>query len=154
MRSMTDVTPASSSGRRVSTSRCLTPARAMRKTLRRGLSPAFIAACMSSVRRSFSGMTEASGSVESTAPCGRGPEVALHVPLYGRGLLALAFLGRFLVDLASSQLGQHAGLLARSLETAQGRVEVFAFSYTDARHRNSLVNNRNCYGPTTEKLAG
>jgi hypothetical protein len=57
------------------------------------------------------------------------------VPFYGSRFLALAFLGRFLVELASAELRQHAGLLAGSLEAAKGCVEVFTFSYTNARHR-------------------
>jgi hypothetical protein len=61
------------------------------------------------------------------------------VPFDGSRFFALAFLGRFLVELASAELRQHAGLLTGSFEAAQGCVEVFAFSYTDARHR-SLAN--------------
>jgi hypothetical protein len=57
------------------------------------------------------------------------------VPFDRGSFLALAFLGGFLVELASAKLGEHTGFLAGSLEAAQGRVEVFAFSYTDARHR-------------------
>src|SRR5262245_3752475 len=108
----------------------------MRMTLRRALSPLFIAACMSSVKRSFSDMTGKRGrSVESTTPCGRGARVALHVPLHGSGLLALAFLSGFLVKLSASQLGQYAGFFTGTFETAERRVEVLALSYSDARHR-------------------
>jgi hypothetical protein len=56
------------------------------------------------------------------------------VPFDGRGFLALAFLGGFLVELTASQLGQDTGLLAGAFETAQSRVEVLTFSYSDARH--------------------
>jgi len=56
------------------------------------------------------------------------------VALYGRCLFALAFLGRFLVELTASQLGQNTGLLAGAFETAQSCVEVLAFSYSYARH--------------------
>jgi hypothetical protein len=56
------------------------------------------------------------------------------VPLYGCGLLALALLRRFLVELTASQFGQDTGLLAGAFETAQSCVEVFTFSYSDARH--------------------
>jgi hypothetical protein len=56
------------------------------------------------------------------------------VPLYGCGLLALALLRGFLVELTASQFGQDTGLLAGAFETAQSCVEVFTFSYSDARH--------------------
>jgi hypothetical protein len=56
------------------------------------------------------------------------------VPLYRCGLLALALLRGFLVELTASQFGQDTGLLAGAFETAQSCVEVFTFSYSDARH--------------------
>jgi hypothetical protein len=80
-------------------------------------------------------MAEASGLVESSTPCGGGSQIALQVAFDGRRFLALAFLGRFLVELTSSQLGQNTGFLASAFETAQSCVKVLAFSYSDARHR-------------------
>jgi hypothetical protein len=56
------------------------------------------------------------------------------VALHGGSLLALAFLRGFFVELTTSQFGQDARLLARAFETAQSCVEVFTFSYSDARH--------------------
>jgi hypothetical protein len=66
----------------------------------------------------------------------------------GRRFLALAFLRGLLVKLAPTQLGEDPGFLAGSLEAAQCRIEVLAFSYSDARHR--LLTN----GFDTEKMAG
>src|SRR4029077_18290593 len=61
---------------------------------------------------------------------------SLHVPLDGRGLLALALLGGLLVELVATQLREDAGLLAGALETPQGGIEVLVLTHTDARHRN------------------
>ncbi len=92
----------------------------MRRTLRRALSPLFMAACMSSVRRSLSGHDrEARGLVEAATPCRGRTRVALHVALHGGGFLALAFLGGFLVELAAAQLGQDAGFFTGTFEAAQ-----------------------------------
>src|SRR5690606_20751013 len=132
-----------SDGRRVSTSRCFTPASAILSTDSRALSPARSAFCMSCSRRAFKGddITEPGGlvgrSVQALAlqVCAR---VALQVPLDRGRPLALAFLGGFLVELTPAELGQDPRFLAGALEAAQGRVEVLAFSDSDARHSGAL----------------
>jgi hypothetical protein len=71
--------------------------------------------------------------VEALTPGDRA-RVAFQVALDGGCLLALAFLGRLLIELAPAKLGQYTGFFARALETPQGSVEVLTFSYTDAWH--------------------
>src|SRR5690606_10889893 len=56
--------------------------------------------------------------------------LALH---RGRGL-ALALLGRLLVELALAGLGEHAGLLAGALEATEGKLERLVFADFDAGH--------------------
>src|SRR5690348_9406525 len=72
-------------------------------------------------------------SIETSAAGGLAGQL-LHVALHGRGLLALALLGRLLVELAAAQLGHHAGLLAGALEAAQGGIEMFVLFDTHAGH--------------------
>src|SRR5579872_3123672 len=95
---------------RSSTSRCLMAARISRMRESRSLAPDRIAAFMSSVMRSFKDMRSA-GCAHAV------PRDPLHVPLDRRGLLAFPFLGGLLVEFASAQLGENAGLLAGALET-------------------------------------
>ena len=47
------------------------------------------------------------------------------VALDGSSELTLALLGRFFVELAAADFGQHAGFFHRALETAQGDIERF-----------------------------
>src|SRR5256886_4132511 len=61
---------------------------------------------------------------------------ALHVALDGGGLLALALLRGLFIELAPTQLGENAGLLAGSLEPRQGGIEVLVLTHANARHRN------------------
>jgi len=56
--------------------------------------------------------------------------------LDGSCLLAFPFLGRLLVELATTKLRQDAGFLAGTLEPTQGCVEVLIFFYTNAWHTN------------------
>jgi hypothetical protein len=56
--------------------------------------------------------------------------------LHSGSLLALTLLGRLFVEFATPELCQHARFFARALETAQGGIEIFIFSYANARHRN------------------
>jgi hypothetical protein len=64
------------------------------------------------------------------------PGNALHVSLDGSGFLSFPLLGRLFVEFAPAQLGQNAGFLAGTLETAQGGIEIFILANTDAGHRN------------------
>ena len=64
---------------------------------------------------------------------------ALGLALDRGGLLALANLGRLLVELAAAHLGQDAGLLAGALEAAQRRVKDFVFLYPYVRQVDFLV---------------
>src|SRR5437588_5471106 len=131
--SSTASTWVSSSVVRSSTSRCLIAASASRMVASRSLSPARIALFMSSVRRSLS-------AIACAAPLTGGAHAVarhtLHVALDGRGLLALALLGGFLVELAPAQLGENAGLLTGALEAPQGGIEVLILTNSNARHRN------------------
>src|SRR5690606_1649033 len=66
-------------------------------------------------------------------------DVARHtarLALHRGGGLALALLGRLLVELALAGLGEDAGLLAGALEATQGKLERLVFADFDARHRN------------------
>jgi len=54
----------------------------------------------------------------------------------GRRFLALALLGRFLVELATAKLGQHTGFFTGALEATQGCVEILVFLDTYAWHTN------------------
>jgi len=66
----------------------------------------------------------------------------LGMSLDGRGLLAFALVGGLLVVLAPTDLGQYAGLLAGTLETAEGRVKIFVLTYTYAGHvKITVLNN-------------
>src|SRR5690606_12699017 len=147
--STTASTWASSRVMRSSTSRCLMAAVSMRMVTRRSASLARMAAFMSSVMRSFNDMDGESGqglirgartrpatavSVRAGRTAAAVTRGALHVALHGRGLLALALLGGLFVELTAPQFGQHAGLLAGTLETPQGGIEIFVFSDADARH--------------------
>ena len=62
--------------------------------------------------------------------------------LHCRCFLAFAFLGRLLVKLTTSQLGQNACFLTGTLEPAQGGVEIFILFYTDTRHTNYVFQLR------------
>src|SRR2546423_15163315 len=126
-------TCASSSVMRSSTSRCLIAASASRIAPSRSFSPARIALFMSSVMRSLSAMATRfalPGAAHAVAG------YALHVALDGGGLLALALLRGLFIELAPTQLGENAGLLAGSLETPQGGIEVLVLTHANARHRN------------------
>src|SRR5438309_720837 len=121
----------SSSVMRSSTSRCLIAASASRIAPSRSFSPARRALFMSSVMRSLSAMAlRLAGAAHAVAG------YALHVALDGGGLLALALLRGLFVELAPTQLGENAGLLAGSLETPQGGIEVLVLTHANARHRN------------------
>src|SRR5262249_58698578 len=61
---------------------------------------------------------------------------ALHVPLDGGRLLALALLRGLLVELAPAQLREDARLLAGTLEAPQGGIEILVFADANARHQN------------------
>src|SRR6185437_6754346 len=146
---------------RSSTSRCLSAARIRRITPRRGLSPPLIAAFMSSVMRalrSLMGLSESETQKRETAgAAGRGRPSqcarkrcsvqalaardfagdATQVALDRRSALALAFLGRLLVELALARFGEHAGLLAGALEAAQGDFERLVLADFDAGHGRS-----------------
>src|SRR5690606_25213599 len=66
-------------------------------------------------------------------------DVARHtarLALHRGGGLALALLGRLLVELALAGLGEDAGLLAGALEATQGKLERLVFAVFDAGHRN------------------
>src|ERR1700733_11517326 len=137
---------------RSSTSRCLMAASAMRIVPSRSFSPARLAVFMSSVMRSLSAMGARSLAGAAHPVAGD----ALHVALDGRGLLALALLRGFFVELAPPQLGENAGLLAGALETPQGGIEVLILTHTDARHRNlkSLIRMEICTrSPVTTRRA-
>src|SRR6266513_664208 len=118
---------------RSSTSRCLIAASASRIAASRSFSPARRALFMSSVMRSLSAMVDAfrlAGAAHAVAG------YALHVALDGGGLLALALLRGLFIELAPTQLGENAGLLAGSLEAPQGGIEVLVLTHANARHRN------------------
>ena len=57
----------------------------------------------------------------------------LSLPFYGGGLLALAFLGRLLVELPTTDFRQDAGFFAGALETPQGGVKILVLFYANAR---------------------
>src|SRR5690606_15022017 len=63
-----------------------------------------------------------------------GRAVALEVALHGGGLLALTLLRRLFVEFAAPELREHARFLARALEAAQGGIEIFVFTHSNARH--------------------
>ena len=50
-----------------------------------------------------------------------------QVALYSSSFFPLAFLGRFLVKLATAKLCEDAGLFAGTFETTQGSVKIFIF---------------------------
>jgi hypothetical protein len=83
-------------------------------------------------------MTRYLRSVKPPAP-GRITGIALHVPLDGGSLLALALLGRLLVVLSSAQLCQNACFLASPLEAPECCIEMFTLSYAYTWHRLSNV---------------
>src|SRR5690606_12788487 len=137
--SSTASTWASSSSTRSSTSRCLIAALTRRITPRLALSPPFMAAFMSSVRRCLrligdcsveigerekpatlarAGSRGYDATAARRAPAGRSVHAlalgdvargAARLALHRRGRLALAFLRRLLVELALAGLGAHAG---------------------------------------------
>src|SRR5579862_5130547 len=132
--SMTLNTWASSSSMRSSTSRCLMAAMTMRMLASLSFSPARMADFMSSWMRA---LRVIEGGWRSRL-AGGAHEVAgdaLNVALHGRGLLALAFLGRLFVELAPPQLRKYTGLLASALEAPQRGIEILVFPDSDARHR-------------------
>lgn len=53
---------------------------------------------------------------------------------HGSSFLALSFLGRLLVELATAKLSQDSGLLTGTLETTQGSVEILILFYANTRH--------------------
>jgi len=61
------------------------------------------------------------------------------MPLHGRGLLPLTFLGGLLVEFTPPKLGEDARLLAGTLEATQGGVEVLILANTNAGHSNLNV---------------
>ena len=156
--STTARTWASSSSTRSSTSRCLIAACSMRIVPRRSFSPARIADFMSSVIRSLREavvIVMVLGRARSTAAAltlaverAAGSEIAdargrsevagaaLLVALHGGRLLALTLLRRLLVEFAATKFRQHAGLFTRTLEAAQGGIEILVFTDADAGHRN------------------
>ena len=73
------------------------------------------------------------GSVEALASAGSA-QVALHVPLDGRGLLALSLLSWLFVVFATPKLGQNTGFFARALEATERCVEMLTFSDSYAWH--------------------
>src|SRR5690606_25264134 len=155
--SSTASTWASSSSMRSSTSRCLIAALTRRITPRRALSPAFMAVFMSSVscclrvmlglrkqRRPATRCVPAFGNAwrwpgraaRSVHPLALGDVArgAAGLALHRGGGLALALLGRLLVELALAGLGEHAGLLAGALEATEGKLERLVFADFDAGH--------------------
>ncbi len=71
-------------------------------------------------------------SVQAAAPidvAGR----ALELPFYRGGLLALAFLGGFFVELAATNFGEYTRFFASPLESSQGGVKMLVFFYANAR---------------------
>ncbi len=73
----------------------------------------------------------------------------LQVALYRSSFLALAFLGRFLIILATAQFRQDASLYTGTLETPQSGVEIFVLFYANTGHTNSglLIINKPGTGP-------
>jgi hypothetical protein len=61
--------------------------------------------------------------------------------LYCRCLFAFAFLGRLLVKLATTQLGQDTRFLAGTLEPTQGGVKILIFFNADTRHTNTFFSS-------------
>src|SRR4051812_44321666 len=136
--SSTEVTCASSSVMRSSTSRCLMAACKRRMTARRSFWPDRIAVFMSSVMRSLSVIEKAGepGSARTRTRRVLARAVALQVPLYRGRLLALTLLRRLLIEFAAPKLREHARFFARALKTAQGGIEILVFTHSNARHRN------------------
>jgi hypothetical protein len=58
----------------------------------------------------------------------------LVLTLHGRGELALAGCGGFLVELARAKFGEEASFLDRALEPAQRGLEGLVFLDADCRH--------------------
>src|SRR5690606_40963776 len=87
--------------------------------------------------RRCSGPGRAARSVHPLA-LGDVARAAASLALHRGSGLALALLGRLLVELALAGLGQHAGLLAGALEATQGKLERLVFADFDARHTDSL----------------
>ena len=56
---------------------------------------------------------------------------ALGLPFYGGRLLALAFLGRLLVELSTTNFSQNAGFFAGALEPPEGSVKIFVLFYAN-----------------------
>ena len=53
--------------------------------------------------------------------------------------LALSFLGRLLVKLSTTKLGQYTGLFAGAFESTQGSVEILIFLKANTRHTQSIL---------------
>src|SRR5690606_12214276 len=73
------------------------------------------------------------GSVQALA-LGDVARTAARLALHRGGGLALALLGRLLVELALAGFGEDAGLLAGALEPAQRKLEGFVFADFDGWH--------------------
>src|ERR1700685_1061755 len=90
----------------------------------------------------------------SAAAC-RSHEVArhaLHVPLHRCSLLSFTFLRRLFVEFAPAKLGEHARLLARSLEAPQGGIKILILAYTHTRHRKPNLLIMKCFCPVAARL--
>src|SRR5690606_19399526 len=98
-------------------------------------------ACRLPAKRRGSVQALALGDVARHAAC-----LALH----RGGRLALALLGRLLVELALAGLGQHASLLAGALEATQGKLERLVFADFDAGHRDLWLSGKS--GPDGRSL--
>ena len=61
--------------------------------------------------------------------------------LDGSRLLALTFLGRLLVKLTTTELGQDACFFTGTLEPTQGGIEILILCYADTRQTNTFVNS-------------
>jgi hypothetical protein len=56
--------------------------------------------------------------------------------LHRRGLLALTFLGRLLIEFTAPKLGEDARLFTGTLEATQSGVEILVLANTNAGHSN------------------
>lgn len=63
------------------------------------------------------------------------------MPLYSRCLLAFTLLGRFLVKLATTELGQNTCFFTDTLEPSQGGVEILILFNADTRHTNTFFSS-------------
>jgi hypothetical protein len=69
------------------------------------------------------------------------PGHALQMALHGRGLFAFAFLGRLLIELPTTKLGQYTRFLTGTFEPPQGGIEVLVFLYANTRHTDSFFSS-------------